>query len=177
MAFGTKGDPVVTKGTDRPAPPPGAARPKRFLPRLHYELLACGIRGHELMGTDVRELRPEDALVARGEGNLRWYRCLRCDSWLPLTPPSRPSREHMPARQDVRLPLRGKPLRDKIVLRLIAIDRALHFLILSAKRLFGLRGGGDAERAERERDMGWQALERSAPGAAQGPGDSLTAVP
>src|SRR5205823_4197755 len=38
----------------------------------------------------------------------------------------------MPARQDIRLPLRGKPLRDKVVLRLIAIDRAFHFVILSA---------------------------------------------
>ena len=29
-------------------------------------------------------------------------------------------------------PLRGKPLRDKIVLRLIAVNRALHFLVLGA---------------------------------------------
>ena len=28
------------------------------------------------------------------------------------------------------MPLRGKALRDRVVLRLIAIDRALHFLIL-----------------------------------------------
>ena len=30
------------------------------------------------------------------------------------------------------LPLRGKPLRDRYVLRLIAVDRALHFLISRA---------------------------------------------
>jgi len=30
------------------------------------------------------------------------------------------------------LPLRGKPLRDKILLRLIAIDRAFHFIVLGA---------------------------------------------
>ncbi len=36
-----------------------------------------------------------------------------------------------PARQEIEpLPVRGKPLRDKLVLRLIAIDRALHFLVL-----------------------------------------------
>ena len=29
------------------------------------------------------------------------------------------------------------------------------------KRLFGLRGGGAADEAERERDMGWQAIERA----------------
>jgi uncharacterized membrane protein (DUF2068 family) len=280
-----------------PASPPGTARPKRFRPQLHYELLVCGARGHELLGTDVRELGPADAIVARADGGLRWYRCLRCDSWLPLPAPSSPSREHIPAREEVRLPLRGKPLRDKIVLRVIAIDRAFHFLILSAlavavflvasheaqlradfyrvltdiqsgvaggplqtshkgvvgrldelfsldkgtlhlvgaglaafavleaaeavglwfqrrwaeyltfvattlllpievyeltarvswfkvtallinlaivvyllaaKRLFGLRGGTEADRAERERDIGWHALERTAPGAPPG---------
>jgi len=275
------------------ATPPGTVGPSRFRPRLHYELLVCGTRGHELLGTDVRELRPQDLIVARDEDGLRWHRCLRCDSWLPLPAPARPSRQHMPARDEVDLPLRGKALRDKIVLRVIALDRALHcvilialavavFLIASheaqlreafyrvladvqggvgggplqashkgvvgrldelfslnrgtlhlvgaglavlaaiegaeavglwlqrrwaeyltlivtalllpvevyeltsrvswfkltalivnlaiviyllyAKRLFGLRGGGRAERAERERDVGWQALEQTTPG-------------
>ena len=35
--------------------------------------------------------------------------------------------------------------------------------LLFAKRLFGLRGGGRAETAERDRDSGWPALERSLP--------------
>jgi uncharacterized membrane protein (DUF2068 family) len=60
----------------------------------------------------------------------RWYRCLRCDSWLALPPPEKPTRDHLPPIAEIELPLRGKPLRDKIVLRLIAIDRALHFLVL-----------------------------------------------
>ena len=38
---------------------------------------------------------------------------------------------HVPARGEVELPLRGKALRDKIVLRVIAVDRAFHFLILA----------------------------------------------
>jgi uncharacterized membrane protein (DUF2068 family) len=113
-------------------PPPGTAKPRRFRPRLHYELLVCGIRGHELLGTDVHELRPSDAIVAREEGGLRWHRCLRCDSWLPLAPPSRPTRDLIPPRVEIPLPLRGKALRDKIVLRVIAVDRALHFVILTA---------------------------------------------
>jgi uncharacterized membrane protein (DUF2068 family) len=279
-----------------PAPPPGTAKPRRFRPRLHYELLVCGIRGHELLGMDAHELRPSDAIVAREEGGLRWHRCLRCDSWLPLAPPSRPTRDLIPPRAEIPLPLRGKALRDKIVLRVIAVDRALHFVILTAlavavfliasherqlrdefyrvladiqggvaggplqtshrglvgrldelfslkrgtlhlvgaalaglavleaveavglwlqrrwaeyltfvattlllplevyeltssitwfkvtallvnlaivvylllaKRLFGFRGGAAAERAERERDIGWEALERTAPGASQ----------
>ena len=36
----------------------------------------------------------------------------------------------MPARGEIELPLRGKPLRDKVVLRLIAVNRAFHFLLL-----------------------------------------------
>jgi hypothetical protein len=246
------------------------------VPRFHYELLVCGVRGHELLGVDASELRPEDALFVREEDGLRWYRCLRCDSWLPLPPPEAPTRRFPPARDEVELPLRGKALRDKIVLRVIAIDRALHFVVLAglavllfifashvaglrrlfnrvvadyggpghvpkhglahdlerlvtlqsgtlrivalvaaayavlegleavglwlmkrvllplevyeltkrvspfkivalvvnlaivvyllwAKRLFGLRGGAAAEEAERERDVGWEALERAAP--------------
>ncbi|MBV9922292.1 MAG: DUF2127 domain-containing protein, partial [Pseudonocardia sp.] len=38
--------------------------------------------------------------------------------------------------------------------------------LLFAKRLFGLRGGARAEAAERERDSGWDALERSVPAPA-----------
>jgi uncharacterized membrane protein (DUF2068 family) len=107
-------------------------KPRRFVPRFHWELLACGVDGHELVGLDVRELRPEDALVARELDGARWYRCLRCDSWLPLPPPSEDelTREQLPALEQIDLPLRGKPLRDKIVLRAIAVDRAFHFVLL-----------------------------------------------
>ncbi|TMK72817.1 MAG: DUF2127 domain-containing protein [Actinobacteria bacterium] len=111
--------------------PPGTAKPQRFLPKLHYELLVCGLRGHELLGADVAEVRESDALIVREQDGLRWYRCLRCDSWLPLPAPGRPSRRYMPAREQIQLPLRGKPLRDKIILRLIAVDRAIHFLVLA----------------------------------------------
>jgi uncharacterized membrane protein (DUF2068 family) len=83
-----------------------------------------------LIGTDAAQLRPEDALFAREIGAARWYRCVRCDSWLPLTPPTNPTREYPPQRDEIELPLRGKALRDKIVLRLIAIDRAFHFILL-----------------------------------------------
>jgi uncharacterized membrane protein (DUF2068 family) len=113
-------------------PPPGTEKPRRYVPRLRYELIGCGLHGHELLGTDVAELRPEDALFARDSGGLRWYRCLRCDSWLPLPPPERPSRKYLPAREEIALPLRGRPLRDRYVLRLIAVDRMVHFLALSA---------------------------------------------
>ena len=111
---------------------PGTTKPRRFRPRFHYELLACGLAGHELVGTDAARLRPQDATVARqGADGVRWHRCLRCDSWLPLAGPEHPSRPVPPDRDEVELPLRGKALRDKVVLRLIAIDRALHAVVLT----------------------------------------------
>jgi uncharacterized membrane protein (DUF2068 family) len=114
-------------------PLPGTTPPKRFRPKFHYELLVCGLRGHELIGTDAKELRPEDALIARTMEGVRWHRCLRCDSWLPLPAPVEPGGPQFPpGRDEIALPLRGRPLRDKVVLRIIAVDRALHFLVLAA---------------------------------------------
>jgi hypothetical protein len=40
--------------------------------------------------------------------------------------------------------------------------------LLYAKRLFGLRGGARADEEIRARDVGWGALERSAPEASPG---------
>jgi len=110
--------------------PPGTQEPRRFRPRFHWELLVCGVEGHELIGTDAAHLRPEDTIVAREENGIRWYRCVRCDSWLPLAPPAAPTRDLPPARDEVVLPLRGRALRDKVVLRIIAVDRAIHFVVL-----------------------------------------------
>lgn len=87
--------------------------------------------GHELVGTNAAALRPQDAVFAREDAaGTRWYRCLRCDSWLPLAPPERASRPFPLDRAEIELPLRGKRLRDKIVLRLISIDRAFHLVVL-----------------------------------------------
>jgi uncharacterized membrane protein (DUF2068 family) len=109
---------------------PGTSR-RRFRPKFHYELFVCGASGHMLVGTDAATVRPNDAPFVREYGQLRWYRCLRCDSWLPLPPPTRTARVYPPDQNQIVLPLRGKALRDKIVLRLIALDRALHFVLLA----------------------------------------------
>ena len=91
------------------------------------------MRGHEIVGTDAAEVRPEDAILVREDSHgTRWYRCLRCDSWLPLGEPESPARRHPPEHAEIELPLRGKALRDKIVLRAIAIDRAFHLVVLTA---------------------------------------------
>jgi uncharacterized membrane protein (DUF2068 family) len=118
--------------TEHAAPGVRRQRPSRVVPRFHWELLVCGIAGHELVGLDARELRLADRVVAFADAQgKRWHRCLRCDSWLPLDAPLTPAREHPPERDTIELPLRGKALRDKIVLRLIAINRALHFIGLA----------------------------------------------
>jgi uncharacterized membrane protein (DUF2068 family) len=121
-----------------PSELPGVRRvqPRRFRPQFHYELLVCGISGHELIGTDARELRDGDPLLAREMDGIRWHRCLRCDSWLPVEAPAAPERDVPPARDEIELPLRGRPLRDKIVLRLIAVNRAVHFAILGSLAAF-----------------------------------------
>jgi len=50
-------------------------------------------------------------------------------------------------------------------LKIIAliVNVAVVVYLLRAKRLFGFNGGARAERAERQRDVGWAALERTAP--------------
>jgi uncharacterized membrane protein (DUF2068 family) len=120
----------VTEHRGRKGSLPGIEKPARFRTKFHYELIGCGLRGHELVGLDAAEVRPEDALLVRQQDGVRWYRCLRCDSWLPLDPPAHPTRDHPPGRNEIELPSRGRPLRDKFVLRLIAVDRGFHFLVL-----------------------------------------------
>ena len=94
---------------------------------MRYELLGCALHGHALTGTDAATVRAQDALLVREDADgLRWHRCLRCDAWVPRHAPERPGRETVPGPDEVVVPLRGRPLRDRYVLRLIALDRAVH---------------------------------------------------
>jgi uncharacterized membrane protein (DUF2068 family) len=104
----------------------------RTRPANRYELLSCALNGHVLVGTDAAEVLPSDALIVRQPGDTRWCRCLRCDGWFPMAPPAEPARQRVPTRDEIEVPLRGPLLRDRYVLRLIAIDRAIHVVILSA---------------------------------------------
>ncbi len=133
-------DAAVTRRRRHPVPapgaqvlPPGAARPRRLVPSLRYELVGCGLHGHALLGTDAAVLRPRDGLFARQDpAGFRWYRCLRCDAWLPLSDPEAPTRDAPPDRDTVTLPLRGRPLRDRYVLRAIAVERFFPVLLMAA---------------------------------------------
>ena len=56
-------------------------------------------------------------------------------------------------------------IKSVTALKLVAliINLAVAVYLLYAKRLFGVHGGGRAERAEREVDTGWAPIERATP--------------
>lgn len=97
-----------------------------------YELVSCAFQGHALVGLDAEHVEPSDATFVREAAGTRWYRCLRCDAWIPLAPPASPTRPHVPSRDEVVLPARGPALRDKYVLRLIAVERGIHVLVFGS---------------------------------------------
>jgi uncharacterized membrane protein (DUF2068 family) len=108
--------------------PPGTEPPrKRFRPpKIRWEIVGCAVNGHDLVDTATAERTGHADLLVLTDDTVTWHRCLRCDGWLPLIPPHEPR----PVDGDLELPLRGRPLRDRYVLRLVAIDRVLHFLLL-----------------------------------------------
>jgi uncharacterized membrane protein (DUF2068 family) len=93
-------------------------------------LLACFWGGHVHVGASSARVRAEDAAMVREVDGVRWLRCLRCDAWVHAHAPASATEEHPPERAAVTPPLRGRALRDRLVLRLIAIDRAFHFVVL-----------------------------------------------
>ena len=99
----------------------------------HPETFVCSRRGHVTPAALVERLRKQDAGlgVDLGDGR-RMARCTRCDVWISTTPPAKPIRETLPDLKDLKVPRRGKTLREAIIIRAIAIDRALHSI------LFGL---------------------------------------
>jgi uncharacterized membrane protein (DUF2068 family) len=104
--------------------------PRTQRPERRYELLTCAWSGHELVGETAGVVTPEDALVVREFDGQRWCRCLRCDGWMVVPVPEEPTDERVPSREEIEIPLRGPALRDRYVLRLIALDRTIHVVIL-----------------------------------------------
>ena len=100
-------------------------------PDNRYELFTCAWAGHALVGVGAAAVTPEDSAVVRQGDGIRWHRCLRCDAWLSFDIPDNPTIERVPSRDEIDLPSRGPILRDRYVLRLIAIDRAIHVIVLS----------------------------------------------
>ena len=84
-----------------------------WLPKgWHAETWVCSMRGH-VAGPLAGDPR------FRADG---FVRCVRCDAWVPA--------EGVDTTAKVGWPRRGKELHEAIVVRLIALDRALHAVIL-----------------------------------------------
>jgi uncharacterized membrane protein (DUF2068 family) len=144
---------------------PGTQHPRRRR-QLDWELIVCGVRGHVLVGRDATTVRDEDALIARDHGDVRWHRCLRCDCWMPLPRPAQGTREHPPDRSEITVPTRGRALHDRIILRLIAIDRIVHFLVLGLLGVAVLLFASDRAQL---RDTFYRVLNAIQGGVAGGP--------
>jgi uncharacterized membrane protein (DUF2068 family) len=128
------GDAVPLESSSKPGPQRSAESPPasgRRQGKVDWELISCAFQGHALVGTDAAEVRPEDYALVREASGLRWHRCLRCDAWAPLETPTQPARPSVPPLDEVEIPLRGRPLRDRYVLRAIAVERAFHVLVFA----------------------------------------------
>jgi uncharacterized membrane protein (DUF2068 family) len=141
---------------------PGTQHPRQHR-HIDWELVTCGIRGHALAHVDTSG-QEDPHLVREGDG-VCWHRCLRCDGWFAL-PPEAGVPQSAPAREGIVIPLRGKPLRDRIVLRLIAVDRLVHFIVLG---LLGVGVLAFAANRNALRDAFYRVLTAIQGGVAGGP--------
>ena len=102
----------------------------RLVPRhWHTETWICSVQGHCLPAATVAVVRPEDdRLAVAVHDHLRLVRCTRCDSWVEVVPPDPQdaSSEFVPPITSIEMPRRGKVLRDAVLLRIIAVERAIH---------------------------------------------------
>ena len=107
----------------------------RLVPRdWHTETWVCSMRGHVVPAAGVAVLRPEDRrLGIEVEPGKRLCRCVRCDMWKEVPPPApgRATREHLPPVAELAHPRRGKALQEAVLLRVIAIERAVHSVIFT----------------------------------------------
>jgi uncharacterized membrane protein (DUF2068 family) len=103
----------------------------RTRPGNRYELFTCAWKGHALVGLESAEVTADDALLVLERDGVRWHRCLRCDDWVARAIPAQPARKGVESRDEIEVPARGPVLRDRYVLRLIALDRAIHVIVLT----------------------------------------------
>lgn len=107
----------------------------RLVPKAwHTETWICSIRGHVVPAAKVVALDGDDHRLGvdlGGEPPRRLGRCLRCDVWLEAPVPTAGTpgvTDELPPVADLPKPRRGKVLQDAVLLRLIAINKAVHAL-------------------------------------------------
>jgi len=101
----------------------------------HLATAVCSWQGHVLPAAQVRDLRsppwlgidlPADGPTGEGEPVWRLVRCVRCDAWVAMDVPSAPAIDTIGPVERLELPARGRALRSLLIIRLIAVERALH---------------------------------------------------
>ena len=102
------------------------------LETFNLESVVCGVRGHVTPAATVAALAPEEA----GFGidvhpTWRISRCLRCDAWIGGPPPGNAERDRLGPVAEIEFPRRGKQLREAVVLRVIAVERAIHCVVFA----------------------------------------------
>lgn len=123
----------MTKGARRRGPT-GADDPTGLLGRerrWHPETLVCAMRGHVAPAAYATSVEGADPRLVRVEGGCRLSRCLRCDVWVDTTAVTERRYATVPGLANVEMPRRGSELRSAIVLRLIAVDRAVHAVLFA----------------------------------------------
>jgi uncharacterized membrane protein (DUF2068 family) len=116
-------------------------------PLRRPELLVCAWRGHVMPGASVEPLDGRHHVIARSTtDDRRVVQCLRCRTWSVIDPPPAGTGVAIESLDAVQRPRRGRALRDAIVLRVIAIDRAVHTAAFGAVAVaaFALRWKIDA---------------------------------
>jgi uncharacterized membrane protein (DUF2068 family) len=139
-------------------------------PSNRYELLTCAWSGHILVGTDAAEVTRDDNLVVRELDGVRWHRCLRCDDWLLRAVPEHATSERVERRDEIEVPARGPVLRDRYVLRLIAVDRAIHVVVLTFLAVVLFTFAGHSHALHRDYVNIMNDLSGGDPGASQARG-------
>ena len=98
--------------------------------RFSLDLLWCAARGHALAGTTAPGADAEPLILVETAEGHRLHRCLRCLDYVEHPAPSKPAGPSVTV-EGVRIPARGRALRDALVLRLIAIDKGVHAVLLA----------------------------------------------
>jgi uncharacterized membrane protein (DUF2068 family) len=111
-----------------------------------WELVTCGLQGHATYAPD------DEALADRLSGNTglgEVWRCLRCGEFTL----GRPAR-HGPA-EDAPMIMRGKALRQAIIVRILAVERLFRALLigLAAYAVWKFRGARGSIQATLDRDL------------------------
>jgi uncharacterized membrane protein (DUF2068 family) len=113
---------------------------------VDFALRSCGLRGHATFAPDEPELR--ERLTVDTPAGEAW-RCLRCETFV-VGPPRRSG----PANTAPEIP-RGRFLRDRTLMRALAIERAFRCVIflLVAAGLFKVNGSRERLRHAFEQDL------------------------